>query len=72
MEQGLTQMAKRIIQEHFPGCRTALLCGSHVRGQGTATSDLDLVIIDDTFQTSFRESFLFQNKPVECFRMICA
>lgn len=39
MEQGLIQMAKRIIQEHFPDCRTALLCGSHVRGQRTDTSD---------------------------------
>ncbi|TCT24644.1 hypothetical protein EDD68_10599 [Melghiribacillus thermohalophilus] len=24
-------------------------------------------MIDDTYQASFRESFLFQNKPVECF-----
>ncbi|CDQ21416.1 hypothetical protein SAMN05192559_11035 [Halobacillus karajensis] len=38
--------AYEIIGERFPSCDAALLAGSIVRGEGTVTSDLDLIIFD--------------------------
>lgn len=59
--------AKTFVITRFPNCRAALLAGSVVRGEATATSDLDIIIFDDTLGSSFRESFIESGWPIELF-----
>lgn len=59
--------ATMYIEEHHPHCQGAILAGSAVRGEATATSDLDIVVFDDTLKTSYRESLLFKGWPLEVF-----
>lgn len=61
------EAAKRIIEKHYPTCSAAVLSGSVVRGEGTNTSDLDLVIFDESRPSSYRESFVDFEWPVEAF-----
>ncbi len=59
--------AKKIVDERFPQCDAALLAGSVVRGEGTETSDLDIVVFDFSLENGYRESFYALNWPVEAF-----
>ncbi|ANU16284.1 nucleotidyltransferase [Planococcus maritimus] len=59
--------AKVFVETNFRHCRGALLAGSVVRGQETATSDLDIVVFDETLMSSYRESIMFYGWPVEVF-----
>jgi hypothetical protein len=52
---------------HFPNCHGALLAGSVVRGEGTETSDLDIVIVDGNLQSAYRESFIEFGWNIEVF-----
>jgi hypothetical protein len=63
----IKNVANAFINEHFPTCNVAILAGSYVRGDQTATSDLDIVVIDDSYQSSFRQSFIYEEYPIECF-----
>ncbi|MBO9539445.1 nucleotidyltransferase domain-containing protein [bacterium] len=59
--------ATRILRERYPGAQLAFAAGSIIRGEGTSTSDLDLVVIFDKLSQAYRESFLFEGLPVEAF-----
>ncbi|MFQ3543998.1 nucleotidyltransferase domain-containing protein [Halobacillus rhizosphaerae] len=59
--------ACRFVEENYPDCTGALLAGSVVRGQTTETSDLDIVIFDQQVETSYRESRIECQWPVEVF-----
>ncbi len=59
--------ARLFIAERFPGCLAAFLAGSLVRGQATATSDLDILVIVGPDETTFRESLRAFDWPVEVF-----
>jgi predicted nucleotidyltransferase len=59
--------ARAIVAERYDGCDVALLAGSVVRGQATATSDLDIVIVDARLAVPYRESFVAHGWPVEAF-----
>lgn len=59
--------AQKYIENHFPYCDGALLAGSVVRGEATKTSDLDIVIFDKSYQSSYRESVLQYDWPIEVF-----
>src|SRR5690348_9439571 len=59
--------ARAIVAERYDGCDVALLAGSVVRGQATATSDLDIVIVDVRLAAPYRESFVAHGWPVEAF-----
>lgn len=59
--------ATKYIEEHHPHCQGAILAGSAIRGEATATSDLDIVIFDDAVKASYRESLLYKGWPVEVF-----
>ncbi|WP_353047938.1 nucleotidyltransferase domain-containing protein [Exiguobacterium sp. s122] len=61
------EAAIHFISTHFPHCRAALLAGSVVRGEATATSDLDIIIFDDTLVSSYRESFIESGWAIELF-----
>lgn len=61
------EAGKTFILERFPHCQGALLAGSIVRGEGTETSDLDIVIFDQILPTSYRESLIEFGWPIEIF-----
>ena len=43
------------------------LAGSLIRGEGTSTSDLDLVVLFEKIPRAYRESFIHDRWPVEAF-----
>lgn len=59
--------ARTFVATHFPDCGAALLAGSVVRGEATETSDLDIIIFDDTLVSSYRESFIESGLRIELF-----
>ncbi len=61
------EAAGRFIANKFPSCQGALLAGSVVRGEHTATSDLDIVVFDDKVKSPYRESFIAYDWPIEVF-----
>lgn len=63
----LIQVTKEILQEKYPDAEFAFLAGSLVRGEATAFSDLDIVIIYQDLPNAFRESFYFDGFPIEAF-----
>ena len=61
------EAAHQSVNKHFPDCQGALLAGSVIRGQATATSDLDIVIFDTTISSPYRESLTDFGWAVEAF-----
>ncbi len=61
------EAAKLISQERYPNAQLILLAGSVTRGEGTPTSDLDLVIVTTSSEAPYRESFIAHDWPVEAF-----
>lgn len=61
------EAAKQFVDQTFPKAQGALLAGSVVRGEATNTSDLDIVIFDNTIDSPYRESLVYLNWPVEVF-----
>lgn len=59
--------AKGFIHKHFPDCEGAILAGSVVRGEETETSDLDIVIFNKKYISSYRESLVDFGWPIEVF-----
>ena len=58
---------KAVHAERYPGAEVIFLAGSVIRGENTPTSDLDLVVIFRRLDNAYRESFRFNNWPVEAF-----
>lgn len=61
------ETAAAILRERYDGADSLLLAGSVIRGEATATSDLDLVVLYPVLERSFRESFHHSGWPVEVF-----
>lgn len=59
--------AEKFMFKHFPECQAALLAGSVVRGEATVTSDLDIIIFDKRFESSYRESLIEFGWHIEVF-----
>ncbi|WP_366248273.1 nucleotidyltransferase domain-containing protein [Terribacillus aidingensis] len=59
--------AKRFIEIHHPDCTGAMLAGSCARGEATATSDLDIIILYAGENRAYRESLHFDGWPIEVF-----
>lgn len=56
-----------IIATKYPQAQVVFFAGSVMRGEGTETSDLDLVVIFDRLPQAYRESFIFDGWPIEAF-----
>jgi Nucleotidyltransferase domain len=63
----LIKITQEILQVKYPSAKFAFLAGSIVRGEATAFSDLDIVVIFKELPNAYRESFYFQGFPVETF-----
>ncbi|MFD1638629.1 nucleotidyltransferase domain-containing protein [Evansella tamaricis] len=59
--------ARQFVHDHFPYCDGVILSGSIIQGNATSTSDLDVIIFDRNVPSSFRESFLYHDWPMEIF-----
>ncbi len=59
--------AQVFVNQRFPECSAAFLAGSIIRGEGTSTSDLDIVIITAREGTPYRESLREFGWPIEVF-----
>ncbi len=59
--------ASEIVARRYEGAAVTFLAGSVMRGEGTATSDLDLVVVYERIDAAFRDSFLHAGWPVEAF-----
>ncbi len=61
------EAARQFVESTFNTCSFALVAGSVTRGEGTVTSDLDIVIIDEGITQAYRESFDAFGWPIEVF-----
>lgn len=59
--------ATEMFQQRFADAEVLLLAGSVIRGQGTAFSDLDVVVVYSRVDHAWRESFTHAGWPVEAF-----
>lgn len=60
-------IAAAALETHFAGASAALVAGSLIRGDGSAISDIDLVVLYSELPQARRESFLLEGIPVETF-----
>lgn len=61
------EAALEIFHARHAGARLLFLAGSVMRGEGTPSSDLDLVVVYEHLPTAYRESFTHAGWPVETF-----
>ncbi|MBB4289680.1 hypothetical protein GGE16_001720 [Rhizobium leguminosarum] len=59
--------ARRCVASRFAGAAFAFVTGSLIRGEGTAFSDIDLVVVFPALERAWRESFTEKGFPVEAF-----
>lgn len=61
------EVGRDIIRERYSGLACAFVAGSIMRGEGTASSDIDLVVVFSRLGAAWRESFVQDDFPVEAF-----
>lgn len=61
------EIAREIQRHRYSKARVVFFAGSFVRGEATAFSDLDLVVVYDSLPHAYRESFTYRSTPVEAF-----
>lgn len=61
------ETARKILRERYPAALVGFVAGSFNRGEATAFSDIDLVIVFDHLEFAWRESFMLDYWPVEVF-----
>lgn len=59
--------SKQFIKLHFPTCEAAILAGSIIHGGATDSSDLDLVIFDESQPWPFRKTYKAFGWVIEAF-----
>lgn len=59
--------ARAVLALRYPGARFAIAAGSILRGDGTPTSDIDLVVVFERLEAAWREAFIAEGFPVEAF-----
>ncbi len=60
-------VTKELFETRYQGADAILVSGSVVRGEATAHSDLDLVVLFPHVERAYRESFFHKGWPVEAF-----
>lgn len=63
----ILKLAGEVVAARYPDADSAFVAGSFMRGEGSASSDIDLVVLYSSLVQAYRESFIFQNIPVETF-----
>lgn len=60
-------VAEEIWHQKYCTSKALFLCGSVLRGEATRFSDLDIVVVFEKVDYAWRESFCYQDWPVEAF-----
>jgi predicted nucleotidyltransferase len=63
----IIKIANSIRNQRYADALVLFAAGSFVRGEATAFSDLDLVVVYESLSNAYRESFRFEGFPVEAF-----
>src|ERR671921_773911 len=61
------EAARAVWRERYAGARVLFLGGSVMRGEATAASDLDVVVVYERLPNAYREAFVYGGWPVEAF-----
>ncbi len=61
------ETAMQLFNERYQGAKCIFLAGSVIRGEHTQYSDLDIVVLYDKLEQAYRESFTFNEWPIEAF-----
>lgn len=67
MRNDVLEVADAIRNQRYADAAVVFAAGSLIRGEGTAYSDLDLVVVYSSLPCAYRESFTFRHLPVEAF-----
>ncbi|MDQ3323969.1 MAG: nucleotidyltransferase domain-containing protein [Acidobacteriota bacterium] len=67
LNERAVETTRDIYKTRYNKAEVIFLAGSFVRGEETRTSDLDLVVIFKQLPNPFRESFYFNDFPIETF-----
>ncbi|MFB4162946.1 nucleotidyltransferase domain-containing protein [Alteribacillus sp. JSM 102045] len=67
MNMPVETAARKFLQQSFPQCDVAFLAGSAARKELTERSDLDIIILDETQSSSFRQCFFCYEWKIEAF-----
>lgn len=67
MLEALKKITQDIQRSRYPDAKVVFLAGSVIRGEATAYSDLDLVVVFEQLPCAYRESFIQADWPVEAF-----
>lgn len=60
-------LAQELLQTRYSGAEVLFFAGSFLRGEATASSDVDLVVVYSKLKHAYRESFFYKGWPVEAF-----
>jgi hypothetical protein len=60
-------VTKELFETRYQGADAIFVTGSVIRGEATAYSDLDLVVLYPRIERAYRESFFHKGWPVEAF-----
>lgn len=66
-DEKLLVLVNRLKQEKYPDADSLLLAGSVIRGEATSTSDLDIIVLYPELPNAYRDSYYYDNWPVEAF-----
>ena len=61
------EVAAEVLAARYPDADAAFVAGSFMREQASTTSDIDLVVLYSSLPQAHRESFVYQDIPVEAF-----
>ena len=67
MKLSAEETAEKLFNEKYPDAKAFFLAGSVLRGEATPYSDLDIVIVFEKIEAAYRDSFVYEDWPVEVF-----
>jgi predicted nucleotidyltransferase len=67
MDESIIDLANAVRSDRYKDADAVFAAGSIIRGEGTPSSDLDLVVVYAQLPSAYRESFKFDGFPIEAF-----
>ena len=67
MRRSPQETIQQLIHERYAEARAVFRAGSVSRGEGTESSDLDLVIIYAKLPNAYREAFVYEGWSIDAF-----
>ena len=61
------EAALELFKTKYSGAKCIFLAGSVIRGEASKYSDLDLVVVYEKLEFAYRDSYIFNDWPVEAF-----